>query len=269
MKNSALRTHYLSTLIISLPRLGKNYIMIDYQFTPVPKWYFPLARELTHAENLLMLHIIESCYGTHEARERGFVDLSYTTLRDSTGLARSSIARALDGLRERGLITQTLHNVKVQRLSISGPRIVALETESGSKTLPKAVAKRGPHVPKSYQSSYINKNQESKEDDEGPLTIAGELIRFGFGAGEAGRLTLILTGNGRDLSQLQELFGYVALKAKSNPRGLLVKMIEENQSVPQIAPKPRQDSPGRAGGGKPGQAGATAWLERQKGKGKK
>lgn len=215
-----------------------------------------------------MLHIIESCYGTKEARQRGFVDLSYTTLQDNTGLARSSISRALDGLRSRGLINQTLHNVKVQRLSIAEPKIIASKGDSGSKKLPEVVAKSYPEVAKSYQSSYMNlKNQESKEDDDESSPVADFLVGLGLGRQEAVRLSIILNRNERDLSQVQELSGYVAQKARTNPLGLLIKMIEENQQPPNIVTKPRQDGPSATKKPKAGKSGAMAWLDRQKEKG--
>jgi hypothetical protein len=216
---------------------------------------------MSHAENLLMLYVIESCYGTAEARERGFADLSYTTLQDATGLSRASIARALNGLRKRGLLDQKLHSVQVQRLRVVEPRIerVSLKFE------PPVVQKRGPEVSNLNQTSFINKNQESmKEDDE---SLADLLLQFGYAAPEAGRLYSKLIEFGRDVSHLKELLGYVAQRAKSNPKGLLHKMIVENQDVPQVDRQTRQGSRQASKSRKAGKSGAQAYIDRLKQKG--
>jgi len=203
---------------------------IGFLFTPVPKWYFAVARDLKHSENLILLYCLNAAFGTPEAREQDYLDLSYSNLQAETGLSRASVARAISGLREKNLINQHISTVKAQRIRILHPQIEisGLKYEPLKQDVESQNCDVG--VSNMNHSSYINK--KNQEDDDSSLEKW--FLGFGFSKNISHNLALIASQNQRDTAYLNGLSGYVTSNAQiRNKRAYLRRLVENNDDVPQ------------------------------------
>lgn len=203
---------------------------IGFLFTPVPKWYFAVARDLKHSENLILLYCLNAAFGTPEAREQDYLDLSYSNLQAETGLSRASVARAISGLREKNLINQHISTVKAQRIRILHPQIEI----SGLKYEPLKGGVESQNcdveVSNMNHSSYINK--KNQEDDDSSLEKW--FLGFGFSKNISHNLALIASQNQRDTAYLTGLSGYVTSNPQiRNKHAYLRRLVENNDEVPE------------------------------------
>ena len=218
--------------------------MIAYPFTAVPNWFFQIAPELGEAELRIMLQVWFDTAG----RQKDFNTLAYSYISDSTGITNTtSISKALKSLEKRGLITRQASRLAGQRITVTPATLPAdlpeVLTYGESTTHLKSVRTHLKRVDYSPKVSH-NKNQpesmnlESTTDSAGDLeSIENEkaitllLLSYGIGSATISKLILILRENERDISYIQECWGYVCQVKPKKPQGYLVTLISNNAGI--------------------------------------
>lgn len=208
---------------------------MDYPFTPVPNWFFPLARHLNESEIRIMLVVWDQTIGfaAGDGSRQVTNTLAYTFLQQQTGISsRSTISKALTRLEELGLITRSPRRMHGQLVSvtpkspiIAEPLVHSVDSESPVSGLSESTQKT--HIKKPPKKLFKDNTMSEKftsEQEEG-LQI---LVSGGIEQDISRQLIITAWGNGRDLNYIKDVRGYVASIQAKNPPGMLRSLIERN-----------------------------------------
>lgn len=209
---------------------------MDYPFTAIPKWFFPLVPELSEAELRIMMVVWNQTTGW-QADANIF---AYTFLQQHTGMtSRTAIYKGLKSLENRGVIKREVKRVNGQKIQIF-PQSPILPVEGvtlgdSGVTLEDSQSplRRLTESPKvtHQKNTRKNLNQESPtpekltSDQEESLAL---LVVAGLDSETSRRLILIAWKNGHDSKYISDLLGYVAGVNPNNPPGYIRRMIERN-----------------------------------------
>lgn len=208
---------------------------MEYPFTPVPNWFFPLARHLKESELRIMLVIWDQTIGfaAGDGSRQVTNTLAYTFLQQQTGISsRTAISKALTHLEELGLITRSPRRMHGQLVTVSpkspiSPSQLVIESDSESLISRLSESANQTHIKKPPKKLFKDNTMSEKftpEQEEG-LQI---LVSGGIDQDISRQLIIAAWGNGRDLDYIKGVVGYVASVSAKNPPGMVRSLIERN-----------------------------------------
>lgn len=208
---------------------------MEYPFTPVPNWFFPLVRHLKESELRIMLVIWDQTIGfaAGDGSRQVTNTLAYTFLQQQTGIkSRTAISDALKRLEELGLITRSPRRMHGQLVTVSpkspiSPSQLVIESDSESLITRLSESDNQTHIKKPPKKLFKDNTMSEKftpEQEEG-LQI---LVVGGLEKDISRQLIIAAWRNGRDLDYIKGVVGYVASIAAKNPPGMIRSLIERN-----------------------------------------
>lgn len=209
---------------------------MDYPFTAIPKWFFPLVRELSEAELRIMMVVWDQTTGWQVDANT----FAYTFLQHHTGMtSRTAIFKALTSLENRGMIKREPKRINGQKIQIypqspilpvevvtlEDSRVTLEDSESPLRRLTESSKKT--HRKNNKKESFIETTTWEKftpDQEEG----AQILVVVGLDQDISRHLIVTAWKNGRDLEYIKQVVGYVNSVAAKNPEGYIRSLIERN-----------------------------------------
>jgi len=211
---------------------------MDYPFTPVPNWFFPLVRHLKDSEIRIMLVIWDQTVGfaTQNGTRQVTNTLAYTFLQEQTGISsRTAVSDALKRLEELGLIIRSPKRMHGQRIQVTpkspiSPSQLVRESDSVSLNFRLTESDNQTHIKKQQKETFKETTTPEKftPDQEESSAL---LLLAGIDSETARRLILIAWENGHDSQYITDVLGYVADVQPKNPAGYIRRLIERNNAV--------------------------------------
>lgn len=211
---------------------------MDYPFTAIPKWFFPLVPELSEAELRIMMVVWNQTTGW-QADANIF---AYTFLQQHTGMtSRTAIYKGLKSLENRGVIKREPKRINGQKIQIfpQSPILpiegVTLEDSRVTLEDSQSPLRRLTESSKVTHRKNTRKNLNQESPTPEKLTSDQEeslqmLVVAGLDSETARRLIHIAWENGRDSKYITDVLGYVAGVNPNNPPGYVRRMIERNSA---------------------------------------
>lgn len=208
---------------------------MEYPFTPVPNWFFPLARHLNESEIRIMLVVWDQTVGfaAGDGSRQVSNTLAYTFLQQQTGISsRSTISRALTHLEELGLITRSPKRMHGQLVSVSPkspiiakPLVHSVDSQSPVSGLSESTEKTHIKKPskKLFKDTTMPEKFTQEQEDSSLILVAGGLEKD-----ISRQLVVTAWKNGRGIDYINQVVGYVASIQAKNPPGMIRSLIERN-----------------------------------------
>lgn len=226
---------------------------MDYPYTPIPNWFFPLVKHLNFSENKIMLCVWYNTVGypgEKKGTRRDVSTLTYDVIQNFTGINnRQSIFRALKKLEALKLITRNPKRIYGQSIQVYPanpilPIEVSILDESGVTISDSGVTEcdsrshiQGTEkVQKVTHNKKTPKNQNQESTTTEKLTPAQAeslqlLLLNGLSETISRQLIQDAWNRGRDSDYITRSVGYGIQNAKTNLQGFIRNHIQRDFDV--------------------------------------
>lgn len=206
---------------------------MKYPYTKIPNWYFDLLPSLTDCESRILQVIMRKTYGWSKTTDK----ISYSQFIELSGLKnRSSVSKGLKGLTDRGIIQKTAKRITAQEVTIvpiestifASQLVHEMDSVSPLNGLPVVheMDSQKTGLKKPFKDTNMAAAAAWSGDQESARLL---LVEYGFDSEDSILLVRKAWANSRDISYIQDLWGYVASHSKENPLGYFRYMLERNK----------------------------------------